>query len=178
MSGAAAIAAAGNPAQVPPRPAVAQAPISAPVVPRSQPTAPGAQSVSSGLPVLQPGWWEYQRTQVSSATGSEPKKTTTRKCIAPTAELDRNLSALRQRGCVLTPFEHHENRHEATWRCNAGNGEMVEMHEIITINSPTSYRVDTQAAVGNETKQSTTLVNRLGECPPVSKSPLSGRHTP
>ena len=53
---------------------------------------------------------------------------------------------------------------------------MLEMHEIITINGPTSYKIENQARADNETSQSTTLVNRLGECPPVPASPPPGPH--
>ena len=124
---------------------------------------------------MQPGLWEYQRTQV--AGGGTPKTNTFRKCSDPNAEFEQKLAELRKRGCVFTPFKQHGNRYEASWRCDLGDGRMLAMHDLITIIGPTSYKDDNQAVIAHDTAQSSILANRLGECP-VS-SPVTGpAHSP
>jgi hypothetical protein len=122
-----------------------------------------APSALPDLPRMQPGLWEYRRTQV--AGGGTPKTNTFRKCSDPNAEFEQKLAELRKRGCVFTPFKQHGNRYEASWRCDLGDGRMLAMHDSITIIGPTSYKDDNQAVIAHDTTESSTVAVRLRDCP-------------
>jgi hypothetical protein len=123
------------------------------------------------LPQFRPGLWEYRRTQINS-TGGKPQTATVRKCADPSAEFERKLAELRQRGCVFKPLKQNGRQYEASWRCSAPDGGVLAMRDIITVTSDTSYQNESEAFVSHEATHSTIVAVRVGDCA-ASHSPSS-----
>ena len=124
-----------------------------------------APTVSTELPVLQPGLWQYERTVVTVAD-PKPQKSSLKKCSDPTTEMKNKLYELKQKGCQFSPVMTRGNQFLSTWRCPVASGPLVDRN-VLTVTDTTSYQDDNEVRSGEHSSRSTVRAKRLGECPPA-----------
>jgi hypothetical protein len=153
--------------------------VPAPTVQAPSRAAAPAQAESAadlGLPRLQPGNWQYQRS-VISATGAAPRQATISKCADPSQEMRGKLAELKQKGCRFSPTTHTGNSYSTSWTCPA-RGTLLVMTQVITVTSDSSYEDSTEARLQEQVMRTKIVATRVGECSPLAGVPRKHRPRP
>ncbi len=119
-------------------------------------------SRAEDLPRLQAGMWSYQRMV---DVNGKPQSMTKTECADPTARMKQTNAAAASRGCKMSPLVRNGNRYTFTFRCT-NNGVEYSSRSVMTVISPTAYRVDVEAhGPDGKTQKETLTAKRIGDCP-------------
>jgi len=154
------------------------------VVPQPAATvaAPAAAAPEEGPPVqhltpaaapqlheLQPGLWEYTRSQMRSGE-SRPHTQTIRRCSDPQSEFKAKMAELGARGCSFRPMKQHGSRYEMIWNCKMEADQTISMRDVITVTGPHGYHDESDAVVPQGVTHTSLSALRVGDCTPEERA--------
>jgi len=125
-----------------------------------------------GLPKLQDGEWTYRRS-VWVPGAPTPHVTERTRCGSPSAEVARNIEALKAKHCVFSPIVRRGAHYRWSSRCPSGS-ESIEMQSILTVRTADAYEVVVEAKEGTKLSRTITTGRRAGACaipPPLLRAP-------
>jgi hypothetical protein len=129
----------------------------------SGPCSP-ARAAAGDFPVLKPGLWEYQRTVAAKSAQAKAPTQTVRQCTSPSEDIKKKWTQLASADCKFSPIAHDDNRYTYTSVCRR-NELALQMRSIITVNSDSDYRINTEwYGPGGGSKEVVTA-RRIGDCP-------------
>ena len=155
-------------------PAGSQPPATAsPAAPTSPDQGPPVQHLAPAAPPqlheLQPGLWEYTRSQMRSGE-SRPHTQTIRRCSDPQSEFKAKMAELGARGCTFRPMKQHGSRYEMIWSCKMEADQTISMRDVITVTGPHGYRDESDAVVPQGATHTSLSAMRVGDCTPQDRA--------
>jgi hypothetical protein len=114
------------------------------------------------VPTLRQGLWSYQRVAETPGRGL-PRPVSMSKCVDPSADLKKNLDALKARNCTLSAITRNGNAYAWTVTCPV-NGETLAISSVITVEGDTAFREEMSSRLGSQDSRSTLSARRVGDC--------------
>ncbi len=129
------------------------------------------------LQELEPGLWEYTRSQLRTGE-SKPHTQTLRRCSDPHSEIKTKIAELGARGCTFRPIKQQGSRYEMIWSCKIEADQTVSMRDVITVTGPGGYHDESDAIVPQGATHTSLSAIRVGDCTPAERSAQAARARP
>jgi hypothetical protein len=114
------------------------------------------------LPAFKQGMWAYSSTKTLK-NGSKPQERKVQLCTSPTEDIRKKWDSLAGRACQFTPLRHNGAKYVYSSSCER-NGVKLQTISVITVESDSSYRVDTESRTNNAAQKEAIVAKRVGDC--------------
>ena len=94
---------------------------------------------------------------------SKPQLRTVSKCTNPTEDIRKKWDMLAVQSCKFSPVTHDGNRYSYSSVCEK-NGVTLQSKSVITVESDSAYRVETESHTNNQAQKEVIVAKREGDC--------------
>jgi hypothetical protein len=115
-------------------------------------------------PPLKAGTWRFHRTLVRVGQPGPPDTMTVVKCADPIEDMRTQDAMLTKMGCSFTGPTRTGQQWTFNTHCSI-QGRQATSTSVLTLLSPTSYRILVSATMGSTTTREVLEAHRLGDCP-------------
>jgi Protein of unknown function (DUF3617) len=106
--------------------------------------------------------WAYTST-ITVKGGNRPQVRTVQRCTNPTEDIKKKWGMRVEQTCQFAPVRHNGDKYIYSSSC-AKNGMTLQTTGVITVDSDSSYRVDTETRTNNLAQKEAIVAKRLGDC--------------
>jgi hypothetical protein len=126
-----------------------------------------AAAVPAGLsaqqwPVLKQGMWEFVRT-IGAPGGGAGNTVTSKRCVDPTADMQRQNATLAKAGCTISAPARRGNIYTFTASCRM-MGVTSDTTSTIALESDSAYTLTVEGMTGGAPTRETLKARRIGDC--------------
>jgi len=113
-------------------------------------------------PVLKQGMWEFTRT-MQPPGGGAPKVVTSKRCIDPAADMQRQNATLAKSGCTISAPARAGNTYTFTAACKV-MGISSNTTSTLVVESDSAYTLTVEGTTDGEPTKETMKARRTGDC--------------
>ena len=113
-------------------------------------------------PVLKQGMWEFVRT-MQPPGGGAPKTVTSKRCIDPSADMQRQNATLAKSGCKISEPVKSGNTYTFTAACKI-MGMTSNTKSTLVVESDSAYTLTVEGTTDGEPTKEVMKARRTGDC--------------